>query len=122
MVRNAALGVTVMFFFIFAFYSYSFYFGSLLRDSRTMNGSEIYTGGAIIATMFSVIFGSFGLGGAGPHLKSVTEGRIAGKLAFDTIDHVPLVKADEADTIILKAGDIHGLIEFKDVSFSYPSR
>lgn len=122
MTRNAALGITIMFFFIFTFYSYSFYFGSLLRDRRVMNGKVLYTGGSILSTMFCVIFGSFGLGGAAPHLKSVAEGRIAGKLAFDTIDQVPLVKGDEENALKLKAGDIRGHIEFKDVSFSYPSR
>jgi len=36
--------------------------------------------------MFLVIFGAFNLGNAGPNIKAFTEGRIAGKLAFDTID------------------------------------
>jgi hypothetical protein len=39
--------------------------------------------------MFSVIFGSFNLGGAGPHIKSISEGKIAGKLAYDVMDHIP---------------------------------
>jgi len=31
------------------------------------------------------------LGGAVPHVKALTEGRLAGKLAFDVIDKVPRV-------------------------------
>jgi len=41
--------------------------------------------------MFSVIFGAFNVGGAVPHLKSLTEGRLAGRLAYKVIDHVPKV-------------------------------
>jgi hypothetical protein len=39
--------------------------------------------------MFSVIFGSFYLGGAGPHIKSISEAKIAGKMAYDVIDAIP---------------------------------
>lgn len=39
--------------------------------------------------MFSVIFGSFNLGGASPHIKSISEAKIAGKLAYEMIDAVP---------------------------------
>jgi len=39
--------------------------------------------------MFSVFFGSYYLGGAGPHIKSISEAKIAGKLAYDVIDAVP---------------------------------
>jgi len=36
--------------------------------------------------MFTVIFGAFNLGGAAPHIKALSEARIAGWFAFDTID------------------------------------
>jgi len=36
--------------------------------------------------MFTVIFGAFNLGGAAPHIKALTEARIAGWFAFNTID------------------------------------
>lgn len=54
-------------------------------------GGKLYTSGAIVAIMFSVIFGAFYLGGAGPHIKSITEGKIAGKFAYDVIDAIPNV-------------------------------
>jgi hypothetical protein len=41
--------------------------------------------------MFSIIFGSFSLGGAAPHIKSITEAKIAGKMAYEVIDAVPNV-------------------------------
>lgn len=41
--------------------------------------------------MFSVIFGAFYLGGAVPHIKSLNEAKIAGKMAYDVIDCMPKV-------------------------------
>ena len=50
---------------------------------------KLYTSGAIFSIMFSVIFGSFNLGGAIPHIKCISEAKIAGKLAYEIIDAVP---------------------------------
>jgi len=36
--------------------------------------------------MFSVVFGSMGLGGAGLHIASIAEGKISSNLAFGVID------------------------------------
>ena len=38
------------------------------------------------------------LGGAGPHLKAIQEGRVAGRIAFEAIDHVPSIKVNEPGT------------------------
>lgn len=54
-------------------------------------GGKLYTSGAIIAIMFAIFWGSLDLGGAGPHIKSISEAKIAGKLAYDVIDAVPSV-------------------------------
>jgi len=45
--------------------------------------------------MFLVLFGSFYLLGASPHFKAVVEARIAGKLAYEVIDHVPKVRSGQ---------------------------
>lgn len=71
--------------------------------------------------MFSVIFGAFNLGGAVPHLKALTEGRIAGKFAYDVIDNVPKVDPNQRGEKV-DGSQLSGRIEFRDVSFSYPSR
>jgi hypothetical protein len=78
-----------MFLSIFLFYSYGLYFGGYLRYKNFNNRGDLYTSGAIIAIIFSVIFGSFSLGGAAPHIKSISEGKIAAKMAYDVIDAVP---------------------------------
>ena len=63
---------------------------------------KIYTGGQVIAIMFSVIFGAFNLGGATPHIKSLTEGRIAGKMAYDVIDKIAKVDPNKKGSIVEK--------------------
>jgi ABC-type multidrug transport system fused ATPase/permease subunit len=53
----------------------------------------------------------------------VTEGKIAGKLAFDVIDSVPSVEPKVKNGVILKNDQsTRGEIEFRDVEFKYPSR
>lgn len=93
---RSAMGQGLMFLNIFLFYAFGLYFGGYLRYNHVKNyNGQLYTSGAIIAIMFSVIFGSFNLGGAGPHIKSISEGKIAGKLAYDVMDHIPDVNPQE---------------------------
>ena len=73
-------------------FAYAFFFGGLFKYEGVMNGDEEWTGGSISSVMFLVVFGSFYLLGATPHFKAVAEGRVAGKLAYDVIDHKPSVK------------------------------
>ena len=79
----------MMFLIIFLFYAYAFYWGGRLRYEGIKNGDREYTGGSILAIMFSVVFGAMQVGGMMPHMKAVSDSKIAGKLAFDVIDHVP---------------------------------
>ena len=86
---RSAFGAGTMFLAIFMFYSFGLYFGGYLRYNKFENRGTLYTSGAIIAIIFSVIFGSFSLGGAAPHIKSISEAKIAGKLAYEVIDAIP---------------------------------
>ena len=58
MTISAAIGQGILFFIIFNFYAYSFFWGGYLRWNEIKNGDKEYSGGAIIAIMFSTIFGS----------------------------------------------------------------
>lgn len=107
---------------ITGFYAYSFYWGSYLRGHKILNFGREYSGGSIIAVMFSVVFGSLGLGGSAPHLKAITEGRIGGKLAYDVIDQQPKIIPNEAGSKKITCDQIDGKIQFRNVSFTYPSR
>lgn len=78
-----------------SFYAYSFYFGGYLRwnDVKNFDGRE-YSGGVIVAIMFSTVFGAATAGTMAPHAKAIAESQIAGKLAYDTIDHVPKIRSE----------------------------
>jgi len=45
--------------------------------------------------MFAVTLGALNLGTCGPYIKAIQEGRVAGSLAFEIIDHVPKVNSRE---------------------------
>lgn len=56
---------------------------------------------------------------ATPNIKAIAEGKAAGKMAYDIIDRKPQINQD--DPLSKKIG-LKGKIEFKNVSFIYPSR
>ena len=93
----------------------------MLRWEKVDNRGEIYSSGSILAVMFSVIFGAFGLGGMVPHIKAITEGRVAGKLAHETMAHKPVVDPTKGGKKIDR-NTMQGKIVFNDVSFTYPTR
>lgn len=62
----------------------------------------------------------FSVGMASPNLKAVAEGKVAGKMAFDIIDRKPAILQD--DPAAVKLDQLKGEIEFKNVTFYYPSR
>ena len=81
-----------MFLIFFMFYCYGFYFGGYLRWNDVKNSrDEVYGSGTIISIIFMCIFGAFNAGAAGPHMKSITEGKVAGKLVYDTINKKSVV-------------------------------
>lgn len=50
-----------------------------------------YTAGDVLSCFFGVLFGMFSMGMAAPNLKAVSEGRTAGKMAYDIIDRKPKI-------------------------------
>ena len=73
-----------------------------------------------MACFLGLVYGIFSLGLATPNFKALTEGRVAGKMAYDIIERVPTIKLDDENS--KPADNVQGKIEFKNVSFSYPSR
>jgi ATP-binding cassette subfamily B (MDR/TAP) protein 1 len=89
-------------------------------DQGELSDSTEYSGGVVVTVMFSVIIGIFYLGGAGPHMKAVSEARVAGKLAFNVIDSKP--KANAREVGLKDCPALKGHIELKNVNFTYPTR
>ena len=118
---RGAMAMALFFSSIFGTYAYSFYLGSvwIYNDFKNDTFNRYYSAGDILSCFFGVIFGMFSMGLAAPNMKSVTEGRVAGKLAFDIIDREPAIDQDKPGKPV---NDLKGEIEFKNVSFFYPSR
>jgi len=83
--------------------------------------STCFTGGDVMLTLLSVIIGSFALGQAAPSLAAFSKGKAATEQLLEVIDRVPLIDADsnEGEDLALP---VRGAIDFKDISFAYPTR
>lgn len=92
----------------------------IYKEFRNDTFNRTYTAGDILSCFFGVVFGMFSMGMATPNLKAVTEGKVAGKMAFDIINRVPSILQD--DPKAKKLETIEGKIQFKNVTFYYPSR
>lgn len=90
------------------FYAYAFFFGGYLRYSSFETGNVEYSGGKILAIMFCIVIGCFTIGAIGDNVKAVIEGRVAGKMIWDVIDHVPSIQPDEAGTEEVTADKVNG--------------
>jgi hypothetical protein len=88
---KGAFAMALFFASIFGTYAYSFYLGSvwIYNDIWNNTYSRTYSAGDILSCFFGVIFGMFSVGLAAPNMKAVTEGKVAGKLAFEIIDRKP---------------------------------
>ncbi|XP_011495053.1 PREDICTED: multidrug resistance protein homolog 49 [Ceratosolen solmsi marchali] len=69
---------------------------------------------------FSIMMGSINLGAASSHLEAFGISKAAAAKVFSIIKRKP--KIDSLESTGLKPTDIVGSIEFKNVSFEYPSR
>jgi ATP-binding cassette subfamily B (MDR/TAP) protein 1 len=118
----AALAMGCFFFSIYGYYSYSFYVGSffITKQVHNLNDESVYTGGDIISCFLGVIYGIMSLGTASPNFKAITEGKVAGKLAYEIIDRLPKILLDDPKSQIIDK--IKGKIEFRNVTFSYPTK
>jgi len=52
-----------------------------------------------------------------PHIKAITEGKVAAKQAYDVIERHPNISPNSG-----KDFEVKGMIEFRDVNFYYPTR
>lgn len=78
---------------IFLSYAFAFYVGLIfiVEEVKDSSREDPYSSGDVLACFFGIIFGFFSLGMAAPNIKAVTEGQVAGKMAFEIIDRKPIV-------------------------------
>ncbi|PVU86637.1 hypothetical protein BB560_006631 [Smittium megazygosporum] len=109
------LGLGLIFFFIYSCYALGFWFGAkLVRDGE-------YSPGQVLNVFFALMFGGFSLAGAVPNVSAITSARGAAVKVFEIIDKKSSINALDTENGIIE-DNLQGEIEFKNVTFSYPSR
>ncbi|XP_039146012.1 ABC transporter B family member 19 [Dioscorea cayenensis subsp. rotundata] len=89
------------------------YAGVFIRNGQT-------DGGKAFTAIFSAIVGGLSLGQAFSNLGAFSKGKAAGYKLLEIIRQKPSIIQDPSDGKCLD--EVHGNIELKDVTFSYPSR
>ncbi|KAF8008240.1 hypothetical protein BT93_K2037 [Corymbia citriodora subsp. variegata] len=110
----AGLGLGTAFMIIFCSYALAIWFGGKMILEKG------YTGGQVLNVIIAVLAGSMSLGQASPCMTAFAAGQAAAFKMFETINRKPEI--DSCDTHGKMLDEIHGDIELKDVSFSYPAR
>ncbi|RZC60851.1 hypothetical protein C5167_022606 [Papaver somniferum] len=89
------------------------YAGVFIRNGQT-------DGGKAFTAIFSAIVGGMSLGQSFSNLGAFSKGKAAGYKLMEVINQKPTIIEDLSDGKCLD--EVNGNIEFKDVTFSYPSR
>ncbi|XAR48125.1 Xenobiotic-transporting ATPase [Bertholletia excelsa] len=109
--KGLLIGSTGMMYVGWAFQSWV---GSILVSEKGE------TGGRVFVSAICVVLGGIAVMGALPNLSSFSEAAAAAKRIFEMIDRKPQIDSDDVRGKVL--AEVKGEIEFKEVSFSYPSR
>ncbi|KAL8247450.1 hypothetical protein R6Q59_008666 [Mikania micrantha] len=111
---SKGFGLGATYFTVFCCYALLLWYGGyLVRNNHT-------NGGLAIATMFSVMIGGLALGQSAPSMSAFAKARVAAAKIFQIIDHKPSVDKNGESGLELES--VSGLVELKNVNFSYPSR
>ena len=75
-----------------------------------------------MSCFLGIVYGMFSLGLAASNIQALTEGRVAGKMAFDVIDRIPAIPLNDTKAYKIDHNKVVGRIEFRNVTFTYPTR
>ncbi|KAJ1664697.1 hypothetical protein IW140_003973 [Coemansia sp. RSA 1813] len=108
-------GFGLIHFFIFVMYCVGLNFGiwRIYNDVRTPQ--------EILNAIFALLIGGFSLSSMAPNISAITSAQGCAAKVFAVIDRVSPIDPLDTETGT-KVERIRGSIEFKDVSFRYPSR
>ncbi len=117
---STGIGIGMMLFSVYLSYAYAFWIGSILVQKQVVNDNtgEPYTVQDILICFFCITMSFFTIGMIGPNFKIIGEAKAAGGLAFKVIEREPVMKIDEGNAL----ENMRGSIEFKNVTFAYPTR
>eukprot|EP01135_Chromosphaera_perkinsii_P011481 Nk52_evm6s2415 gene=Nk52_evmTU6s2415 len=114
--KGVALGANFgsLYFIMFATYALGFWFGS----NRVAAG--VMSSGDVVTAFFAIIIASEAIGQAMPFMQTAGKGRSAAAKIFSIVDLKSSIDPFSEEGVRLES--LLGDIEFKEVSFSYPTR
>ena len=86
------------------------------------NTDDCFTGGQILSVFFAVIIGAFAMGQAGPNIESTANAQGAASFIYKVIDRQPTIDSLSEDGLKPDPAAFRGEVEFRNVTFAYPSR
>jgi ATP-binding cassette subfamily B (MDR/TAP) protein 1 len=104
-------------FVIFITYAVVFYCGGRFIMAGTL------TFGNMMKAMFSILFAAFGLGQAQQYVGDISKAKLAIDSIFQILDSESTINPlDDNEKFKKSADELKGKIEFRNVTFSYPTR
>ncbi|PPD99648.1 hypothetical protein GOBAR_DD03288 [Gossypium barbadense] len=107
-------GIGVIYLVTYSTWALAFWYGSILVARKEISGGDA------IACFFGVNVGGRGLALALTYFAQFAQGTVAAGRVFDIIDRVPEIDPYNPEGRMLSS--VRGKIEFKGVTFAYPSR
>ncbi|KAK9766045.1 hypothetical protein K7432_005165 [Basidiobolus ranarum] len=108
-------GIGVIFLIIYSAYSLAFWYGGKLLTDHELNVGDVFN------VFFAVIIGAFSLGHVAPNLQAFSFAQGAAAKLYDAIYRVPPIDSSSEEGV-KPTEAIAGLIEVRDIHFTYPSR
>ena len=112
--KGNGFGIGMLWCIIFWLYALGFWYGA-----RQMRAGELEPG-AILIAFFSVFTGAMGIGQSAASIAAFSAGKAAAARVYRIIDRVS--KIDSLSESGKKPDKVEGDIEFRKVSFAYPTR
>ncbi|WCJ39357.1 ABC transporter family protein [Euphorbia peplus] len=107
-------GMGVIYLVTYATWALAFWYGSILVSNREIKGGDA------IACFFGVNVGGRGLALSLTYFAQFAQGTVAASRVYDVIDRIPDIDPYSSSGRSLPS--VRGRIEFKNVTFAYPSR
>lgn len=107
--------------FIFGYFCYAFYIATIFIEKKFGNPSKdykTYNTGDLLSVLISFNMGMMMLFGLTPNIQALVKAKSIGHAIFDVIDRVPEIKDHDE---CVDRFEIQKSIDFKDVSFRYPT-
>ncbi|KAK9762520.1 hypothetical protein K7432_011664 [Basidiobolus ranarum] len=111
----SGIGIGVIFFTLYNVYGLTFWLGGRLLNSNDANIGNIFN------VLFAVVLGAVALGQITPNLQAFALAQGAAAKLYDVIYQISAIDSSSKEGI-KPAEKTHGLIEFRDIHFTYPSR